>query len=163
MPVEVISNTEAIKERHRAALSDAIGECGEVFLSFTRARFAREGDGWADLAGVTNEDREELGFPPEHPILKRLGILEGALTQGNDGNLFEHSETSVVVGISGGSHPGYETDSGSAVYANSIEAIALKHQHGIGIPARPIFVMPDDGTLDQMQSIILERTTLAVG
>lgn len=163
MPVEVVSHIDEIKERHHAALSDAVGAMGQSFLVFTLARFQREGDGWKELADYTNEEREWLGFPTEHPILKRLGVLEGALIRGNDGNLFEHVETRVTVGISGGQHPGYETPGGDVIYADAIENIALMHQTGAGRPQRPIFVYPDEGTINEMTTILVNASTTAIG
>jgi hypothetical protein len=53
----------------------------------TAQRFASEGDDasgkWAPLMEVTNDIREALGFPREHPINRRSGALENFLERGN--------------------------------------------------------------------------------
>lgn len=161
MPVIIESKTAEFKERHHAALRGVMPVIGEMYLASMGERFIREGNGdWVELAPRTQKERAEEGFGPAHPILRRLEILYGALTRGNSGNVFEIEDTTVVVGIGGGDmHPGYNDNAGST---RTIGEIALMQHHGIGVPARPILVDPDEPTLESMQRKIMDALTAEV-
>lgn len=122
-----------------------------AYLGAMRLRFESEGDGsWADLAPRTNRERVQQGFAPAHPILKRLGILENALSEGAPGNAFFATDNSIVAGYGGADdtiHPGYRNAPGSL----RISEIAANQQFGIGAPARAILVQPDAETLGEME------------
>jgi hypothetical protein len=72
-----------------ARMADLRPAWGAVVAAFQKAvakAFATEGAStgaaWAPLAATTRSERKRLGFPPAHPILKRTGKLERALTIG---------------------------------------------------------------------------------
>lgn len=55
----------------------------DVFIEEVKETFAAEGlhgTNWDELAPFTQDEREELGFPREHPILVRTGLLRANLT-----------------------------------------------------------------------------------
>lgn len=64
-------------------------------------RFAVEGDeksgSWAPLSDATNDIRERLGYPPEHPILERSGDLLHALVEKYDLTLMEPSGAMLMI------------------------------------------------------------------
>jgi hypothetical protein len=135
----------------------AVQSAGRAYLDAMRARFAREGDGtWPELARRTKIERGELGFPPAHPILRRLGYLGGALFPGAAGNVFEVMPNGIVMGYGGDfRHPGYvHPKTGQVSGGGNLAMIAYRHQMGLGVPARKILVQPNADTLEQMQQRI---------
>lgn len=59
----------------------------QAFQAIMAKAFATEGastdkGAWKQLTPRTQKERAALGFPPAHPILKRTGALERALTIG---------------------------------------------------------------------------------
>lgn len=70
-----------------------------AFRTITARAFASEGGStgakWANLAPSTQAARRRQGYPPAHPILKRTGALERALTLG-DGAHVSTSPTRLV-------------------------------------------------------------------
>lgn len=121
-----------------------------AYLGAMRLRFENEADGgWADLAPRTNEERVHQGFTPAHPILKRLGIVQAALTQGAPGNAFFATDNSIIAGYGGDAiHPGYKDAPGTKTIAD----VAAELHFGFGrIPAREILIQPDAEVLGAMQ------------
>lgn len=162
--------SSAFEDLSMGKMRDGFERAGDVYLSSMRARFDREGDGtWVDLAPLTVTERIELGFPGQHPILKRLGVLEEGLLRGAPGNLFEHFRDGVAVGYGGDAlHPGYTGKDGEIVGGNvPIAEIAATHQRGrnIGlahVPARPILVPPDSETRRIMRAAIENAVALTI-
>jgi hypothetical protein len=150
---------QAFADVSQGPMRVGLAQAGLAYLGFARRRFQGEGYGtWRPLAQVTVKEREWLGFPGEHPILKRLGVLERALTRGAPGNRFEHDHDGVLVGFGGAAMPpGYLTKSGKRhTPPVPIATIAAVHQNGARtrrgyVPPRRIIVRPDQETIARMR------------
>lgn len=107
-------------------LSEPMRESADLVLETNESTFQREGPGWRPLARFTVLDRERLGYPGEHPILVREGILKSSLSErGARGNVYEVGTRSMRVG--------------SELRVGSGWNLAMIHQEGTRrIPARPI-------------------------
>lgn len=77
--------SEGVAEAARA--SDNLRRIGDAIRTGIARNFDREQAGdeypWMDLALSTQRERERLGFPPRHPILKRTGKYRRSFTDEN--------------------------------------------------------------------------------
>jgi hypothetical protein len=138
----------------RGPFGRALENWGDRYLHDMQQHMGAEGDGrYAPLADVTRRNRTRLGFPAEHPILVRLGLLIGGLRRGAPANLFVRIFRGVRVGYRPGTrHPGYLSPSGRRVGGGKdIHDIASAHNEGTGrLPQRRIFVTPKRSTVVAM-------------
>ena len=123
-------------------LSEPMGDSADLILETNESTFQREGPGWHFLAPATVAERERLGYPGEHPILVREGILKSSLTEkGAEGNIYEVGRQEMRVG--------------SALKVSGWN-LAMIHQFGTRrIPARPIIGL-DIGNLRRNLSRVWE-------
>jgi len=112
---------------------------GITYMAFIRRRFqnfSRGSGDWPPLAEST------IAAKGSEILLIDLGVLRRALSPGAPGSTFNLLPGAVQVGVGEPvKHP-----SGAATIAD----IMLFHQTGDGVPARPILVVPDQGTAAQM-------------
>lgn len=106
-------------------LSEPMGDSADLVLETNESTFQREGPGWTPLARSTVLERERLGYPGEHPILVREGILKSSLAEKDArGNIYEVERNFMRVG---------------SVLEVGGWNLAMIHQFGTArIPARPI-------------------------
>ena len=76
----------------------------EAFYRITAAAFSSEGAStgapWKALAKSTQAERKRLGYGPSHPILRRTGALEDALT-GKGGGVANASGSQLMFTVEG--------------------------------------------------------------
>lgn len=79
---EAIAYLDAVRTRllndRTAGLVRAVRRIGDVWKDNFDTEGSRVG-GWAPLAEYTQADRAELGFSPDHPILRRDGALRNVV------------------------------------------------------------------------------------
>lgn len=123
-------------------LREPMSDSADLVLKTNDETFQREGPGWQFLAPRTVAEREKLGYPGEHPILVREGILKASLSEKDArGNIYEVERNFMRVG---------------SVLEVRGWNLAMIHQFGTDrIPARPIIGL-DIGNLRRNLSRIWE-------
>lgn len=110
-------------------------EASDIYHSAMRDRFASASDGdgtWIGLAPATEKEHKRVGDEPAH-ILHLTGALERSLQRYSPDHVLEVTDNSVIEGTA--------------------DEKARYHQDGgpQRLPDRPIYIPPDDTTLDAMK------------
>lgn len=117
-------------------LVDPVREIGgETLTDLFDMNFAAEGPLWTPLAIRTQEEREQEGYDPEHPILERTGQLRYSVTDRNHPDHFEDIQwtgDATFVLLEGSDHPNFDL-----LHAGGT------NRYGRPVPARPMVVVHD--------------------
>ena len=129
---------------------------GDVLLDLFDMNFAAEGPMWTPLAIRTQEEREQQGYDPDHPILERTGHLRYSVTDRNHPDHFEDIEwvgDATFRFLEGSDHP----------YFDLLHAGGM-NQYNRPVPARPMAVVHDYQLeyLDKALERIAEATRGAI-
>lgn len=118
------------------------GTRGTEYTRLSR-KLRREVKARKDVTGTLGK-LKKLTSPVGVSILRNTGTLFNALEIGNAGNRVERIPSGVVYGFQSADHP----DEGAA----TISQIATWHNTGDGVPKRTILVVPDEQTIQGIQS-----------
>lgn len=127
---------------------------GETLTDLFDMNFAAEGPLWANLATRTQEEREQLGYDPDHPILERTGHLRMSVTDRSHPDHFEEIQMvadGVIHLYEGSNHPNFDL----------LHAGGMNDQ-GRLVPARPMTVV-HDFQMDHLQRALERIVDAALG